>query len=325
VSEKTLAELGEDESLRRTVSRLTGGSFSIIGSGDDAALIAATDSFLVSTDTLVEDHDFKLDWSGGFDLGYKAVASNLSDIAAMGGTPTALVVALVVPKSTKISWLEQFADGLQAAINELAPGCEVVGGDLAAGSQIVIAITVHGSLNNSPAVLRSGAKPNDLVAVAGSLGKAACGLALLESGNQDLIRAYDEWVLYQLRPNPPISSGALAAAAGATAMLDISDGLIKDASRIARASEVTIDIRSTELKGFEAMLDLPAQALAVDPISWVLFGGEDHSLLATFSPDASIPKSFKVIGSVVEAKAGQVLLDGKKIEQQGWDSIRGAS
>ena len=325
MSDKTLAELGEDESLRRTVSRLQAGSFSIIGSGDDAALIAATDSFLVSTDTLVENHDFRLDWSSAFDLGYKAVASNLADIAAMGGSPTALVVALVVPKSTRISWLEQFADGLQAAINELAPGCEVVGGDLASGSEIVIAITVHGSLNQNQAVLRSGAKVNDLVAVAGSLGKAACGLAILESANQDLIRSYDDWVNYQLRPQPPIALGPEAAAAGATAMLDISDGLAKDAARIARASGVTISLNSSDLKGFEAMLDLPAQALAFDPASWVLFGGEDHSLLATFSPDASIPKSFKVIGRVIEAKGSDVLLDEKEFEQSGWDSIRGAS
>lgn len=325
MSDKTLAELGEDESLRRTVARLKAGNFSIIGSGDDAALIAATDSFLVSTDTLVENHDFRLDWSSAFDLGYKAVASNLADIAAMGAVPTALVVALVVPKSTKISWLEQFADGLQSAITELAPGCEVVGGDLASGSEIVIAITVHGSLNQNQAVVRSGAKVNDLVAVAGSLGKAACGLAILESGNQDLIRSYDDWVNYQLRPQPPVSLGPLAAAAGATAMLDISDGLVKDASRIARASGVTISLNSSDLKGFEAMLDLPAQALGFDPASWVLFGGEDHSLLATFNPASEIPKSFKVIGTVIESKGSDVLLDGKEIDNRGWDSIRGVS
>jgi thiamine-monophosphate kinase len=262
---------------------------------------AADGSFLVSTDTLVENHDFRLDWSTGFDLGYKAVASNLADIAAMGGVPTALVVAVVVPKTTKISWLESFADGLQAAINELAPGASVVGGDLAAGEQVVISVAVHGKLVGTEAVMRSGAKPGDLLAVAGSLGKAACGLAILESGNQDFIRSYDEWVLAQLRPKPPIAVGVEAATAGATSMLDVSDGLAKDASRIAKASKVSIDINSADLQGFEAMLDMPSQALGVDPASWVLFGGEDHALLATFASDALIPKSFKLIGSVIEA------------------------
>jgi len=325
VSEQTLADLGETESLRRTVSRLASGEFTIIGSGDDAALIAADGSFLVSTDTLVENHDFRLDWSTGFDLGYKAVATNLADIAAMGGIPTALVVAVVIPKTTAISWLESFADGLQAALNELAPGAAVVGGDLAAGEQVVISVTVHGKLDGTEAVVRSAAKPGDLVAVAGSLGKAACGLAILESGNQDFIRSYDEWVLAQLRPKPPIAVGVEAAKAGATSMLDVSDSLAKDASRIAKASKVSLDINSADLKGFEAMLDLPSQALEVDPASWVLFGGEDHALLATFAKDALIPKSFKVIGSVIEATGHEVLLDGKPIDSAGWDSIRGAN
>ena len=89
----SLAELGEIESLRRTVKRLKPGEHALVGSGDDAAVVSATDSFLVSTDTLVENHDFKLEWSTGFDLGFKSVASNLADIAAMGATPTVLVVA----------------------------------------------------------------------------------------------------------------------------------------------------------------------------------------------------------------------------------------
>ena len=324
MNDLSLAELGEIESLRRTVKRLKQGEYAIVGSGDDAAVVAATDSFLVSTDTLVENHDFKLDWSTGFDLGFKSVASNLADIAAMGATPTVLVVAMVVPKTTKISWLEAFADGLQSACDQLSPGAAIVGGDLASGEQVVISVTVHGQLDGLNPVLRSGAKVGDVVAVCGPLGKAACGLALLQSGNQDLVRSYDDWVLAQLRPAPPIDQGVVANQAGATAMLDVSDGLIKDLGRIAKASNVSIEIERSQLAGYEAMLDLPAQGLGVEPISWVLQGGEDHSLLATFPASATFPRSFKAIGKVIAGSENAVLLDGKPVSDTGWDSITGS-
>jgi thiamine-monophosphate kinase len=324
VDDKTLAELGEIESLKRTVARLKPAKVALVGSGDDAAVVSAKDSFLVSTDTLVQDHDFKLEWSTGFDLGFKAVASNLADIAAMGATPTVLVVAVVVPKTTKISWLEEFADGLQAACDQLSPGASVVGGDLASGEQLVVSVTVHGSLDGLEPVLRSGAKPGDLVAVCGSLGKAACGLALLQSGKQDLIRSYDDWVNAQLRPEPPIGQGVVANQAGASSMLDVSDGLGKDLLRIARASNVSIEIHSKDLLGFEAMLELPAQSLDVNPRQWVLSGGEDHSLLATFPRSAQIPRSFKVIGKVLESGQPAVLIDGEPADVSGWDSVTGS-
>ena len=324
MSDLSLAELGEIESLRRTVKRLKPGEHAIVGSGDDAAVVAARDSFLVSTDTLVENHDFKLAWSTGFDLGFKSVASNLADIAAMGATPTVLVVAMVVPKTTKISWLESFADGLQAACDQLSPGSAIVGGDLASGDQVVISVTVHGKLDGLAPVLRSGAKVGDVVAVCGPLGKAACGLALLQSGNQDLISSYDDWVLAQLRPAPPIDQGVVANQAGATAMLDISDGLIKDLGRISKASNVSIAIDRSQLAGYEAMLDLPAQGLGVETLGWVLQGGEDHSLLATFPASASLPRSFKAIGKVATKSDHDVLLDGQPVEDTGWDSIAGS-
>jgi thiamine-monophosphate kinase len=323
VNDLSLAELGEIESLKRTVARLKSGEHAIVGSGDDAAVVAANDSFLVSTDTLVENHDFKLEWSTGFDLGFKSVASNLADIAAMGATPTVLVVAMVVPKTTKISWLEDFADGLQAACDQLSPGSEVVGGDLASGDQVVISVTVHGTLNGLSPVLRSGAKVGDVVAVCGPLGKAACGLALLESGNQDLIRSYDDWVLAQTRPAPPIDQGVVANQAGANSMLDVSDGLIRDLGRIAKASNVSIEIDRSQLSGYEAMLDLPAQGLGEQTLGWVLQGGEDHSLLATFPASATLPRSFKVIGKVIAASKHDVFLDGQPVADTGWDSITG--
>ena len=321
---ETIASLGENESLKRTIARLNLASNALVGPGDDAAVLAAPDGrFVVTTDTMVENHDFKLDWSSAYDIGWKAVASNIADVAAMGAVPTSLVVALTVPGSTNIHWLEGFADGLREACEALAPGCGVVGGDLAASDQVLISVAAHGSLEGREPVLRSGAQVGDIVAVAGTLGRAACGLSLLSSGNQDAINAYDDLVNVQRRPQPPVSAGVEAAIAGATAMLDVSDGLAKDASRIARASGVTLQLDPLQLQGFEAMIEEAARAIEADPKHWVLTGGEDHSLLATFPKDASLPRAFKPIGTVIPQTAAPVMLGAQPLPEQGWDSVTG--
>jgi thiamine-monophosphate kinase len=315
----TVAELGENESLKRTVSRLNSSEYAVVGSGDDSAVINSADGrFVVTTDTMIEGHDFRLDWSTGFDLGWKAVATNVSDVAAMGARPTSLVVAIAVPGSTPITFLEDFADGLKAACEQLAPGCGVVGGDLAAADQVFISVTAHGDLEGREPILRSGAKPGDVLAVAGTLGRAAAGLSLLFSGDSDAISAYDALVDVQRRPEPPIAAGV---GLNATAMLDVSDGLAKDAARIAKASGVKLVINSRDLQGFEAMLDDVAMRLGVQARDWVLGGGEDHSLLATFGPDVEIPRAFKPIGVVAEGSG--VYLDDLPLDEAGWDSITG--
>lgn len=314
---ETLASLGENEALRRTVSRLKKSENTILGSGDDAAVVrTSNDQFVVTTDTMIEGNDFKTDWSSAFDLGWKAVATNISDVAAMGAKPTALVVALAVPKETEITWLEQFADGLQAAVTHFCPNAEIVGGDLAQAEQIVIAVTAHGDLEGRQPILRTGAKPGDILAVAGTLGQAACGLSLLQSRNTDAISAYDDWVNVQKRPMPPIQSGIEAV--NATSMLDISDGLAKDAHRISKASGVKLVISKQALDGYCARLDDVADRLEVQSLDWVLFGGEDHSLLATFPEGVVMPRSFKPIGRI-EAGVG-VYLDEKQLPERGWDS-----
>lgn len=339
---ESIASVGENESLRRTISRLNKGDWELVGPGDDSAVIRAENgSFVVTTDTLVQDHDFRLDWSTWFDLGWKAVASNLSDVAAMGAKPTVLVVAVVCPTSTLVADLEAFADGLREACLSLSPGTAVVGGDLASGSQVVISVTAHGDLEGRTPVVRSGARPGDVLAVAGTLGQAACGLDLLASGNTDAVGAWDEWVSVQRRPQPPLALGITAAEAGATSMLDISDGLAKDASRIAKASGVTVQIQSAALFGFEARLEGAAQSLSLanphliemgEPNlaaeqycrKWVLTGGEDHSLLATFPAGTQLPRGFKGIGEILEAQANQpLLLDGVPFSPSGWDSVTG--
>jgi len=323
VSNKTLAELGENESLKRVIARLRSSTSAQVGPGDDAAVVSLSENrFVVTTDTMIEDHDFKLDWSTGFDLGFKAAATNLSDVAAMGAKPTALVVALAVPSSTSIDWLESFADGLNAALEQLAPDASVVGGDLAAAEKVFISVTAHGDLEGRKPVLRSGAQVGDVLAVAGSLGKAAAGLDLLRVGGSAR-DAFDELVEIQLRPIPPVDLGVVAAHAGANSMLDISDSLVKDAARISNASKVSLNIEASMLLGYQAILEQAAIRLDVDSLNWILFGGEDHSLLATFSSAETVPKGFKVIGQVIAQTDTPVLLDMQPIAEKGWDSVNG--
>jgi thiamine-monophosphate kinase len=323
----TVFELGEVAALKLAVNNFRKVETTLVGSGDDAAVVAVSDGrFVVTTDTMVEGHDFRNDFSSGYDLGFKAVASNVADVAAMGAKPIALVVAMVITKSTTQQWLEDFARGLQAGCDQLAPQCEIVGGDLASGEQIVIAVTAHGHLAGANPVLRSGAKAGDQVALAGTLGRAACGLDLLMHHDQSLPKAYDEWVAIQLRPTPPIELGVLAAD-HATAMLDVSDSLALDCNRLANASSVSIELDKTKLEGYAAVLELAAQSMTArdditrDPMDWVLYGGEDHSLLATFPQGSEIPRGFKVIGRVLERGATAVTLGGVVVEAKGWDSV----
>ena len=311
----TLSTLGESAALQRIFPLLPVAAAQLLGPGDDAAVVAAPDGrFVVTTDMMIHGPDFRLAWSSPADLGWKAAASNLSDVAAMGAVPSALVVALAVPADSPVGLLEGIADGFREACAELAPGCGVVGGDLSVSPTLTIAVTAFGDLEGRPPVLRSGARPGDVVAVSGALGAAAEGLRVLfeqgvdEHGVPDAARAdaLRDRTEPQLRPRPPVADGRAAAIAGASAMLDLSDGLAKDASRVAEASGVAIDFDSA--------------ALGADPLL-ALAGGEDHSLLATFPPGAQLPGGFREIGRVLEGTG--VLLDGAPYDPSGWDPYRG--
>ena len=298
---QTLAELGELAVLARIFPRLPDADAALLGPGDDAAVLAAPDGrFVVTTDMLIHGPDFRWEFSAPEDLGWKAAATNLSDVAAMGARPTGLVVAIAAPNDTDVAVLEGVADGLRLACAELAPGCGVVGGDLSTSDVFTIAVTAFGDLEGRRPVRRSGARPGDVVAVAGELGVAARGLRLLfEVGRAAALRADAHAVGRQLRPAPPIALGTVAAEAGATAMMDLSDGLVLDARRMARASAVDIELDG--LGGDE------------------LRGGEDHSLLAAFPSGVPLPEGFRRIGLVAPG-AGRVLAGGAPVEDLGgWD------
>ena len=317
---ESIAALGESAVLARILPRLESGAASLLGPGDDAALVAAPDGrFIVTTDMMIHGPDFRLSWSTPFELGWKAAATNLTDVAAMGAVPTALVVAIAAPPELDVGVLEGIADGLREAVATLAPGAGVVGGDLSASSVLTIAVTAFGDLEGRAPVLRSGARPGDVVAHAGARGDAARGLALLFAEARDahgepdaelaaaVRRRHPRLVAAQLAPHPPVTAGVVAALAGATAMLDVSDGLARDARRVADASGVGIDFDSA--------------ALGPDP-RIALAGAEDHGMLATFPADAAVPEPFDVIGRVTAA-TGVLTLDGEPFDASGWDPYSG--
>ncbi|MGH3691094.1 MAG: thiamine-phosphate kinase [Microbacterium sp.] len=313
-----LGDVSEGRILQAILTRTPSASHTLIGPGDDAAVIATpSGSVVATTDTLVHGPDFRLAWSSGYDLGWKAAAVNLADVAAMGARPTALLVALAVPRDLRLSFVERLADGFKDACAALAPGCAVVGGDLTVSDVLTIAVTALGDLEGRAAVTRSGARPGDVVAVAGELGHAARGLAVLFGRFRDdgvpvavdmakLASGESAALLAQLRPSPPIGLGAVAATAGATAMMDISDGLALDARRMAAASDVTIALDGA------ALGDDPERAIA---------GGEDHALLATF-PDGVLPPGFRIIGKVRQRGEDGLLCDDLPVGVSGWDPYR---
>jgi thiamine-monophosphate kinase len=286
---QTVADLGEFGLIAAVSERIGTAAGALVGPGDDAAVLAAGDGRVVATtDVLVEGVHFRRDWSSAYDVGRKAAAANLADIAAMGATATALLVGLVVPGELPVAWALALAEGLRDEAARV--GAAVVGGDTVSG----------GDLAGLAPVLRSGARPGDLVVLAGRTGVSAAGLGLLRSGVHDgpLVQAH-------LRPCPPYALGPLLARAGASAMCDVSDGLVADLGHLARASRVRVELNS-------ALLDLTD--ISLDD---ALRGGEDHALVATIAANAARPEGCRVIGQVVAGEPA-VTVDGA-VTIGGWE------
>lgn len=289
-----ISDVGEFGLITRIDAALDGHSAAgvHVGIGDDAAVVGVTGGrVVVSTDMLVEGRHFRRDWSTGADIGAKAAAQNLVDVAVMGARTTTLVVALGLPADLPVEWVTDFYAGLRAEAE--AQGAAIVGGDLVRSDRVVISVTAIGELTGPDPVLRSGAEPGDVVAVAGRLGWAAAGLSILSRG----FRTPRALVDAHRRPEPPYEAAAAAAAGGATAMIDVSDGLVADLGHIARASEVAIEVDPSLLAIAEPVASAAA-AFNADPLVWVLTGGEDHAVAATFPADAALPEGFTAIGVV---------------------------
>jgi thiamine-monophosphate kinase len=311
----TLADVGEFGLVGALTGRFEQGAHVYVGPGDDAAVLRTPRGHVVvSTDLLVEGRHFRRDWATARDAGRRAAAANLSDINAMGGTAHSLTVGVAAPRDLPAQWVLDLADGI--AEESALVGAVIVGGDLTTATEVVVAVTVLGTCEVTP-VLRDGARPGEVVALAGRQGWAAAGLAVLGRGFRSpraLVEAYQ-------RPQPPYAAGPAAAQAGATSMIDVSDGLVADLGHVAQASGVAIDLHSASFDLAEPMHAVGA-ALGVDPMQFVLGGGDDHAIVATFPADVDLPEGFAAIGSVLELPEGAdpaVTVDGAPYDgPQGW-------
>ena len=305
----TVADVGEFALIDALTPLFEQGEQVLVGPGDDAAVLRVrTGHVVVSTDLMVEGRHFRRDWAEAADVGHRAAAQNLSDINAMGGRATSLTVGLAAPADLPAQWALDFAAGF--AEECALVGASVVGGDLTRSDQLMIAVTVLGACTVSP-VLRSGAQVGDVVALTGRQGWAAGGLAVLGRGFRSprvLVEAYR-------RPAPPYDAGPAAAEAGATSMIDISDGLLAEAGHLADASGVAIDVRRDAFEVPEPLVAV-GSALGADPLGFILGGGDDHALLATF-PEGSVPDGWQAVGSVGEGSG--VTVDGGEYDgPTGW-------
>jgi len=338
--EGSVADLGEWGVIAALKARMPAGALTKVGIGDDSAVVGApSGSVVAAVDLLIEGRHFRREWSSAYDIGVKAAARSLADIAAMGAVNTALLVALATPGTLPASWASDLASGLAAEATRAGAG--IVGGDTARADYVTLSVTALGDLEGRSPVLRSGARPGDVIAVAGRLGHSAAGLALLEAGAVEPAAsaaapaALAELVAAHLRPAPLYDAGPEAARLGATAMIDISDGLLADLGHVAAASGVQVNVKTASLTVGTALHEAVARLSVLESssrtaagfsptstaLTWVLTGGEDHPLAAAFPPGTALPERWHVIGEVREGTG--VTVDDKPHEgPAGWQHFR---
>lgn len=278
----TLRDVGEFPLIERLLSRLPASSVRVqVGPGDDAAVVEAPApgwSLVATTDLLVEGVDFT-DAFPPRSIGWKAIAVNLSDLAAMGAKPRSVLVGLAAPASTEVAWAEALYDGIGAICREDA--VDVIGGDVSSVSAggVTIAVTALGEVKPEQSLRRSGARVGDAVCVTGTLGDASAGLERLLGGAA--AGAADPLVRRQLEPSPRVAAALALANEGIVhAMVDVSDGFIADLGHLLDASRLGARIETAKLPVSPALA-----ALGHDALRHALVGGEDFELLFTVSPE----------------------------------------
>lgn len=307
----SVGDLGEFGLIAEITAGLPTSDKVLVGPGDDCAVFAPDGAVAVSTDTMVQGRHWRENWSSPHDVGRKAVAAATADLEAEGARPIGLVMSLAMPVTTPLGWVRDFNAGVR---EECGNGSILLlGGDTTSADQIVVTATVFGDLGGRPPVTRAGARPGDVVAICGRLGWAEAGLAVLNRG----FRSPAAVVNAHRVPQPPYGQGIVAALAGATAMVDISDGLLSDLGHVAAASGVVIDVDTATLTIAEPQTAVAAALGGKDPLVFILTGGDDHALAATFAP-GDVPPDWRVIGRVAEGDPA-VLVDGAPWENAtGW-------
>jgi thiamine-monophosphate kinase len=283
------------------------------GIGDDCAVLEKdTDrSWLVSMDTLVETVHFDLRWHPAEKLGRKAVAVNVSDIAAMGGKPLFIFLSLGLPQAFDPSWVHDFSDGIAGACREY--GCLLVGGDTVHSREgVMITITVIGEVPVGEVIYRNGALPGDIIWVSGELGLAAAGLEICKSDIVSDTASMRAFVEAHLNPQPRVRLGRMLAKSGLVhAMMDLSDGVATDLSHLCKQSGVGAVIQSEKLPASPDLHDI-ASLLRQDPFDLMLKGGEDYELVFVTAVDA-VPQ----IKALSEKAGVSVTKIGTIVEKQG--------
>ena len=274
----------------------------VLGIGDDCAILRprATEDLVFTSDFLLESRHFTLDTHRPADIGHKALARSLSDLAAMGSKPVFCLVSLALPGSLGQSWVERFYKGLLALATRYK--ITLIGGDLACFDKVIADVMCCGCVTRGKAILRSGATPGDGVYVTGNLGASAHGLST-DRGSS--------WRRH-LRPEPRIAAGLALQRLGVSAGMDLSDGLSLDLRRLCLESKVSAELDS----------DLPIAPGAT--LEEALHGGEDYELLFTAGSRARVPQRIDSlpitrIGTITSGRPGHIRFDGRPLKPEGWD------
>ncbi|HET7483544.1 MAG TPA: thiamine-phosphate kinase [Actinomycetota bacterium] len=306
--------------LQRIAERVPSPPPGEIWAGDDAAVLDAPGRLVLTTDLLVEHVDFDLDYTPARSIGWKAVAANVSDVSAMGATPRHAVASVALPPETELDLFDGLLDGVLEA--GAAFGVALVGGDLSRAGELSISIALTGELATAP-VLRSGARPGELVCVTGSLGGSAGGLRALRERGDAPTAATRRLMDRHLFPRPPVEAGPVLAGLGVTAMMDVSDGLGIDLARLLRASAAGCDLDP-------GAVPVDPDAVSVypdDAFALAMAGGEDLELLFTVPESrledvrGAVDVPVAAIGRITE---GDAMIGGEPLsvwEERGWDHL----
>ena len=313
-------DISEDE-LITAIGRVLSGSGPdvLVPVGDDAAVVrGGTGDLVLTTDALVEGTHFDRALSTPRDVGYKAIAASVSDIAAMAASPRYALCALTLSEDVDAGWAMELFGGMREASDEFA--CTLVGGNLARGSEVSVVISLTGEVARGAAIRRSGAEPEHLVVVSGVLGGAAAGRRLAQRGapwTEDELDA----IRRHARPVPRVGEAPVLARHGVTAMIDVSDGLTRDLARICEASGVGVRLDLGKV---------PAHPAAAE--GEALGGGEDYELLATMPSEAAVADAARELAEVFATPLtaiGTITREGleatddlgvtRPLEPAGWD------
>jgi len=302
----------------------------IVGIGDDTAAIKVSGKklLLFTSDSLVEDVHFKWDYTSPFQVGWKALVVNISDVAAVGGNPTHCLVSLALPSDTERNLVREVYRGLKKAASKYRVG--IVGGDTVRAPSFIITVSLLGEVKRENIVLRSGAKPGDLIYVTGQLGSSGAGLACLKAPNGKVKPKIRQFLIKKhLIPSPRLVEGQkIASSQIATSMIDLSDGLASDLHRLTEESKVGAVLWEDEFPTALATEQL-AKVMGKSLLEWILYGGEDYELLFTVPPNKkeklkqTLGFPHTLIGEIVDRDQGMYLKkrggNRTKIEDGGYN------